>query len=206
MDVICNLACFDDKQKQQGRDDLHRGLDICKQLGASFAHVAGHSITDDQDPATARQRIAEELIAAADLAKSYNLTLLIEDYPSPTLISSAVHCKEVLDLCQGHVKFLFDTGNFLASGGNPIDAYPLLADQTVFIHIKDFCMKPSAAQGFEHCPLREGVIPNDQVLQKFAADGYDQWISLEASGMNEFDPVAIVKRELPMITQWFETE
>lgn len=204
VDVMCNLAWFDDAQKQKGREDLHRGLEICSRLGATIAHVAGHKVTADQDPAIGRQRIAEQLIAAADLAKSYNVVLAIEDFPSPTLISSAAHCKEVLDLCHGHVKFLFDTGNFLASGGNPIDAYPMLADQTVHIHVKDNCMNPEAKLGYTHCRLCEGVIPNEQVLQQFASDGYDQWIALEAAGSGEIDPVTIVKRELPMVKQWFE--
>lgn len=204
VDVMCNLAWFDDTQKQQGRDDLMRGLDICKDLGATIAHVAGHKVGEGQSPQLGRQRIADELVAVADLARSWGITLAIEDFPTPTLLSAAVDCKELLDFAKGDVKFVFDTGNFLASGGNPIDAFPLLADETIHIHVKDNRMEPEAKIGYVPCPMGQGVIPNEKVLPLFAKRGYDQWIALEAAPSGEVDPVTTVYRELPMVKGWFK--
>lgn len=203
VDVMCNLALANPAERQANRDALRQGLDICKELGASIAHVAGHKNTENLPAHECRQRIAEDLLAVADLAQSYGLTLAFEDFPIPGLIASREECRELLDLCKGKVKFVFDTGNFIAAGQNAIDAFPLLADDTCHIHIKDFKLDPSIPRGFRGTPLTQGDIPNEQVGQLFSQRGYDQWVALETSGGSVTTPAYAMEHELPLLRKWF---
>lgn len=207
VDVMCNLVYANDRQKQQGRDDLRRGLDICKQLGAQIAHVAGHGLREGVMPADGRKMIAEGLIDASDIAGEYGLMLAIEDFnPSPGLICSARDCLEVLRLTGHVVKFVFDTGNFAAVGERADEVFDLLADHICHCHFKDFADDPVQGRGCEPCDLGEGAIPNAAVARKLTARGYRGWVALETRGRDQIDPVAAVRQELPVLRSWFSGE
>ena len=205
IDVMCNLVHADETQKRQGRDDLRRGLDVCQALGASIAHVAGHRLVPGVTPAAGRKMIAEGLAEAADAARDAGLVLAIEDFnPSPDLICTAEDCLDIMRLSGDVVRFVFDTGNFIAVGQRADEVLDLVADRVVHCHFKDFAMDPEAKNGYRGCDLGEGVIPNAAVAVRLAARGYDGWVALETRGRDDTDPVAAVGKELPLLKSWFD--
>ena len=204
VDVMCNLAYADESQKRQGQDDLQQGLDVCHALGTTIAHVAGHRVPPGVDPADARKMVADGLAEAAGDPANADLVFAIEDFnPSPDLICSAEDCLEIMSLSGDTVRFVFDTGNFIAVGQRADEVFDLLADRIAHCHFKDFVVDSEAKNGYRSCDMGQGVIPNKAVAEKLTARGYDGWVALETFGRAEVDPVTAVNMELPVLKAWF---
>lgn len=211
VDVICDLVYSSPQEKTAGRDDLKRGLDVCVQLGARVAHVAGHEPKKGVALEDGRQMIAEGLIRKADFAAAHGITLAIEDYGiTPELMCTAADCLDVIDRSGGAVSLVFDTGNFELAGERATDNFDALYDRTCYVHFKDWRnaedRRDQDGDLIGHlcgCPLGDGFVPNPQIAQLLKQKGYNGWVSLEATAVAE-DPAATVRRDLPVLKRWFE--
>jgi len=204
IDVMCNLVYADAAQKQEDRDEMRRGLDVCVALDADIAHVAGHRLRGDVTPGDGRKMIAEGLLEVAEFADRNGLILAVEDFdPAPDLICTADDCLELLDLTDGKVKFVFDTGNFEAVGERADENFESFADRIVHCHFKDFAPDPDSPRGYKGCDLGAGMVPNAAVARGLVERGYDGWVALETIGRAETSPVEAVQRELPLLKSWF---
>lgn len=202
VDVMCNLVYADAAQKQQGRDELRRGLDLCRELEADIAHVAGHRLVGGVTPADGRKMIADGLAEVADIARANRMVLAIEDFdPSPDLICATRDCLEVMRLSGGVVKLVFDTGNFMAVGERADEQFDLLAEHICHCHFKDFTS--AGGSGRRGCDLGTGEVPNAVVASKLTAGGYAGWVALETRPRADLDPLSAVGRELPLLRSWF---
>jgi sugar phosphate isomerase/epimerase len=204
VDVMCNLVYADAVQKQKDRDELRRGLDICVELGADIAHVAGHALRDGVTPEDGRKMIAEGMLEVAEFAQAHDLVLAIENFnPSPELVCSGAHCLEIMELTDGAVRFVLDTGNFLAVDERADEQFLLVADRICHCHFKDFAPDPEAANGHRSCDLGAGMIPNAAVACQLLERGYEGWVALETAPRSDVGPVEVVQRELPLLKSWF---
>ncbi len=205
VDVMTNLVYSDRRQRTEGRDALRRGLDICHELGAGIAHVAGHSLAPGIDPADGRKMIAEGLLDGLGYAQAANITLAIENFnPSPTLVCKADHCLEIMRHTDNAVKFVYDTGNFLAVREDADANFDALADHICHCHMKDYVIDAETDAGYRPCDMGDGDIPNPAIAGKLMAAGYPGWVALETRGRNDVDPVSAVERELPLLKSWFD--
>ena len=70
------------------------------------------------------------------LAREYGVTLCHEN---EALIYGDIpsRCKEIVDHFVGEVKCVFDMGNFVLEGVDPLSAYEILKDDIAYFHIKD---------------------------------------------------------------------
>lgn len=204
VDVICNLVYANQEQRRQGIDDLKRGLDVCKGFGTEIAHVAGHTLVDGVSPADGRQMIADGLLSVADDARAAGITLAIEDFdPSPKLVCSAADCMEIMRLSGDVVKFVFDTGNFMAVGERADQVFDQVADRICHCHFKDFVADASMASGYRGADFGAGDVPNAVIASKLNALGYDGWVALETRAHPELDPVSLVRQDLALLKSWF---
>ncbi len=204
VDVMCNLVYANEHQRSKARDKMKRGLDICHELGADIAHVAGNSLVQGVSAEDGRKMIAEGLLEFVDRAEAGGMTLAIENFnPSPDLICSADDCLEILRLTGDKVKFVLDTGNFLAVNEDPDTNFERFADRICHCHFKDFTLDPDSPAGHHSCDMGTGVIPNAAVARKLLDRDYDGWVALETYSRNDMDPVTAVRRELPVLQSWF---
>jgi sugar phosphate isomerase/epimerase len=149
--------------------------------------------------------IAEGLVEAADEARAAGLVLAFEDFnPSPDLICSGAQCREILDLSRGVVKFVFDTGNFIAAGERADEVFDLLADDICHCHFKDFVSDPAESSGYRSVDVGTGEVPNADIAARLLARGFDQWIALETRPRDDVDPVTAIGSEWPLFTSWFK--
>lgn len=183
IDVIVNLVYADPAAKQVGVDDLRRGLDICAEMGTEIAHVAGCKPVEGVALQDARNMIADTLAEHAEMAAERGITLAIEDFdPSPTLICSAADCLQILERAGGAVKFVFDTGNFMAAGESAVDNLPLLFDRTCHFHFKDYGRDPTDPSRRRGFLLGQGETSNAEVAGEIVRRGYSGWVALESLG------------------------
>lgn len=211
VDVICDLVYSSPAERTAGRNDLQQGLDICVELGARVAHVAGHMPKDGVSLEDGRKMIAEGLSERADFAKAHGITLAIEDFGfTPTLMCTAADCLDVMDRARGSVRLVFDTGNFEFAGERATDNFDALYDRICYVHFKDWRRAEDRHPGDGEilgdlcgCPLGEGIVPNAQIAQRLKHKGYDGWVSLEATAVAD-TPAATVRRDLSTLKAWLE--
>ncbi len=207
VDVICNLVYSNRHERTDGHDALRRGLDICHELGAGIAHVAGSRLPPEVDPSDGRKMVAEGLLAALDHARSANITLAIENFnPSPKLMCTADDCLEIMNQTGNAVKFVFDTGNFLEVREDADANFDRLADHICHCHMKAYAIDSEAAAGYRPCDLGDGDIPNPAIARKLMDRQYDGWVALETRGRNEVNPITAVQQELPILASWFDIQ
>ncbi len=205
VDIMCNLVYADSTQRQAGRDQLRKGLDIAQELGADIAHVAGHCLVEGVTPGDGRKMIAAGLAEVADIARAGGMTLAIENFnPSPDLVCKAEDCLEIMRLAGDDLRFVLDTGNFIAVDEDPQRNFDAVAERICHCHFKDFKADPEHPKGYQSCDLGTGDIPNSAVAAQLIARGYDGWVALETYGRKTVDPVSAVALEIPVLQSWFQ--
>ncbi len=201
MDVITNLAYASEADKQKGIDELRRGLDVCAEMGTVIAHVAGCRPVDGVSLDAARGQIADALAAHADMAAARGITLAFENFdPSPTLICSAADCLAILDRAGAAVKFVFDTGNFMAVGERSDKNLSLLFDRTVNFHFKDYALESGDPARRRGRPLGTGETPNVAVADEVVRRGYSGWVALES--LSGAPPAEGLPHDMGVLKRW----
>lgn len=205
VDVMCNLVYDSAKTRQQNMDEFRRGLDVCLELGSKIAHVAGARLLEGISPQDGRKMIAEGLMEQADFAEKNGMTLAIEDFdPAPDLICTAADCLEIIQLTDGRVKMVFDTGNFLAVNEWADANLPYCYNHINLCHFKDFLMDEGKPETRRGTFFGQGLIPNKRVAAMLNERGYDGWVSLESYIQPNNSPADTISRELPILRSFFQ--
>jgi hypothetical protein len=109
VDVICDLVYATELERIKGLDELKRGLEICAELGAPVAHVAGHTPKAGISKDDGHQMIVDGLLSQKDFCRQKTVSSL----QSKTLVSlhrsSAWHktWRDLLKKAKGNVKLVF---------------------------------------------------------------------------------------------------
>lgn len=203
MDVITNLAYATREEQQKGVDELRRGLDVCAELGTSIAHIAGCRPVEGVPLDVARGQIADALAAHVDMAAARGLTLAFEDFdPAPTLICSAKDCLAILERAGSAVKFVFDTGNFMACGERSDENLALLYDRTINFHFKDYALEGGDPLKRRGRPLGTGETPNPAVAAELVRRGYSGWVALES--LAGLPPAEAIPPDMAVLKRWLQ--
>jgi sugar phosphate isomerase/epimerase len=100
------------------------------------------------------------------------------------------------------VKFVFDTGNFEATGEHAEDNFEKFIKHTCHFHFKDF--KPIEDVKIQHgAHFGQGVIKNKEIAGMINNYGYSGWVALESYLQAESGPVETVQPELALLKSWF---
>jgi sugar phosphate isomerase/epimerase len=203
MDLIANLACKEKSQREEAYEKMRKGIDICEAMGSEIVHVAGCKTVEGVSNVDGRKLIAEGLMAFVDDVEKRGMTLAFEDFnPSPGLICSAEECLDILNLTDGRVKFVFDTGNFEAAGEHAEDNFAKLIKHTCHFHFKDF--KPIDDLKVQHgTHFGQGVIKNRKIAGMIKDYGYSGWVALESYMQGNNGPRETVQPELTLLKSWF---
>ncbi len=202
MDLIANLAISDKSRRIAEYEKMKKGIDICSELETEIVHVAGCHIVENVSPTNGRKLIAEGLMAFVADVEKRGMTLAFENFdPSPSLICSAGDCLEILQLCEGKVKFVFDTGNFEAVGEYAENNFNKLIKHTCHFHFKDFQFVPETKKRtgtyFGH-----GYVKNRLIGQMIRNSEYHGWIALESYLQNGNGPKETITPELSLLKSW----
>ncbi len=203
VDVMVDLVYTSPAARREKLDDLRRGLDVCAELGAEIAHVAGSRLADGVSPADGREMIAEMLGAQAEYARERGLRLAIENFdPSPDLVCRAVDCLAIMAASGGVVGFVFDTGNFQAVGERADEVLAEAYEHICHCHFKDFAPNDTA-RGYDGTVFGTGMIPNREVAAELVRRGYDGWVALESYPQNGAGPRETIPPEAATLRALF---
>jgi sugar phosphate isomerase/epimerase len=203
MDLLANLANPDKKARKEAYDLMRQGIDICDALDSEIVHLAGCRLVEGVTPEDGRKWIAEGLTDFVDDVEKRGMVLAFEDFnPSPTLICSAADCLDILKQSDSRVKFVFDTGNFEASGEHAEDNFEQLIDKTCHFHFKDFKAEedPKACTGTY---FGQGKVKNRKIAELIKESDYSGWVALESCPQDGNGPRETIPKEVLIMKSMF---
>ena len=160
-----------------------RIFETANELDAKYIRMFSFYLPEGKTRAECKGQVCDELEKLLLLADSCGVTLCHEN---EALIygESPEKCLELVEHFEGKLKCVFDMGNFVLDGYNPMDAYQLLKEYVEYFHIKD------ALYAGAIVPAGKGEAQIKEILDIYKASGKkDTFITLEPhlqtfSGLN----------------------
>jgi len=204
MDLIANLAEPAGVQREAEYEKMRKGIDICEAFGTEIIHLAGCKQPEKISVRDAQRLIAEGMLDFVDDIEKRGMTLAFEDFdPSPSLICSAADCLEIIRLTGNRVKFVFDTGNFMAVNEKAEENFDRLIPHCRHFHFKDFRVADNS-RGYAGAHFGQGVVANRTIARKIKAAGYQGWVALESYPQDGNGPRETVAPELKTLKSYFQ--
>ena len=149
-------------------------VEIAKIMDTKYIRMFSFFIPKGDDPGIYRDRVMEYWKRFSDYAAANDIILLHEnekdiygDIPS--------RCRELLDIFDGcNVAGIFDPANFVQCRIDTKEAFNLLRDRTVYMHIKDAVKSTGRV-----VPSGEGDGNLEYILRELAESGFEGFLSLE---------------------------
>lgn len=118
-------------------DQAKRVFENARILETDWVRVFSFYLRPGQTRSQSRQEVLDKLSVLLDLADSYGLTLCHEN-EAKIYGESPEQCLDLIKAFDGHLRAVFDMGNFVLGGYKPWpDGYALLRDYIEYFHIKD---------------------------------------------------------------------
>lgn len=170
--------------------DMHAHLEVAKrvfetanELGAKNIRMFSFYLPEGKSREECQNQVFDGIESLVRLAEEHSVTLCHEN---EALIygESPEKCLQILQYFNGKLKCVFDMGNFVLDGYNPMNAYSLLKDYIQYFHIKD------ALYAGAIVPAGKGEAQIKEILDNYRANGAkDTFITLEPhlqtfSGLN----------------------
>lgn len=179
-------------QLQMVRD----GVDTAAKLGAPVLRVFGGSRPKPGSavgsPEQALQLAIDSLTACASYAADKGVVLGVENHGG--LPGTAAEVRQVLDAVNSPaLRLIFDVGNFVGVGDDPVTAARALAPWVAHVHLKDLGPEPLDEGGRrEALPLGDGSIDLAGVFRVLQEHRYAGSLAIEYEGRS--DPAEAVRR------------
>lgn len=113
-----------------------RVLETAAMLGSKYIRMFSFYLRPEDTLDSARGEVLEKLGQMIEIAKPYEITLCHEN-EAKIYGESPERCLDLIETFGGELGCVFDMGNFVLDGYNPITAYELLKDKIRYFHIKD---------------------------------------------------------------------
>ena len=113
-----------------------RIFDMANALESPFVRIFSFYIPNGKSAEECRGEVLDRVGELIRLAEGFGVTLCHEN---EALIygESPERCFELLKTFDGRLKCVFDMGNFVLDGYDPLNAYKLLSEYVAYLHIKD---------------------------------------------------------------------
>lgn len=156
-------------------EKLAHTIEIAKILGTKYIRIFSFFIPKEDDPAIYRDEVMARMKAMTALAGKEGVILLHEN-EKDIYGDIAVRCKDILDTVDSqNLRAVFDPANFVQCGQVTYpDAYEMLKDHVVYMHIKDALFADNSV-----VPAGHGDGRVRDILQALSDRDYDGFLSLE---------------------------
>ena len=131
----------------------------------------------DGDRDAARQRIA----AFAERVAAKGFRVLLEDYDNPRSLCYNTERLDSLFALSDALGHVYDSGNFLFAGEDPMECYRHFRDRIGHVHLKDRV----APDNMRCVPAGSGCVPIADIVRDLVATGYTDWLTVEHFGSRQ---------------------
>lgn len=156
-------------------EKLAHTIEIAKILGTKYIRIFSFFIPKEDDPAIYRDEVMARMKAMTALAGKEGVILLHEN-EKDIYGDIAVRCKDILDTVDSdNLRAVFDPANFVQCDQVTYpDAYEMLKDHVVYMHIKDALFADNSV-----VPAGHGDGRVRDILQTLSDRDYEGFLSLE---------------------------
>ncbi len=162
-----------DEDIQGHLETAKRVFETANVLQARNIRVFSFYLPKGKNAEQCRTQVLDQLEKLVQLSEEFGVTLCHEN---EALIygESPEKCLEILNYFNGRLKCVFDMGNFVLDGYNPIKAYKTLKNHIEYFHIKD------ALSAGAIVPAGKGEAQIKEILGDYKINGKkDTFITLE---------------------------
>lgn len=181
-------------------------IEMTAELGGSFCRVLSGQRRPEVTREQGIQYTVDAIQACLPLAKSYGITLIIENhykdnywtYPEFAQMSD-VFCDLVSRIQDPNFGVNYDPSNTILAGEDPIELLQQIKHRVVTMHASDRYLahgtiedlrKAENSKGYaallRHGEIGKGLNDYDQIFSILKAEGFNGWISIE-DGVDGFD-------------------
>lgn len=201
---ITNFTCIADFQAKDLQEEIDRVkscIDIAVILGAEgLRHDVAHGLSPEgtyQNFDSILPRLVEGVRAVADYGQEKGIKTMSENHG---FFAQDVLRVERLMNAVNHPNYgwLVDMGNFICANEDPAKSVGIAAPYAVYVHAKDFLIKPADGQHpgrlfrrsrnggfFVGTIIGHGNVPVKHCLAALRNAGYDGYIAIEFEGVED---------------------
>lgn len=167
--------------KERGREEqmhlLQRAIDLCKRFDAPYIRIFSFWRRGPLTPEI-EDRIAQALLAPAEVAERAGVTLLLENEHSCYLGTGAETARVVQRVGSPALQMVWDPGNAFMAGERPFPSgYEAAAPFVRHVHVKD--ARVTAEGKLEWTVVGEGEIDYANHFRALKSSGYTGVVALE---------------------------
>lgn len=155
-------------------EDFKRAVEVSHMVECPKLRMFSFYIPQGHSPAEYETEVFDRLGRLVDYASS-NDVLLMHENEKEIYGEKAPECRRLMDTFYGdHFKGVFDFANFVQVGQDTLEAYDMLRQFTVYVHVKD-ALSADATVVPSGCG--DGHVA--EILKDMFRSGYDGFLSLE---------------------------
>ncbi|MBE6405352.1 MAG: sugar phosphate isomerase/epimerase [Lentisphaerae bacterium] len=171
--VTCGLVPRD--MRRQRVDDLKRGADFAKMLGAPA--IITHCGFIPENP---RDELYPETVNAIHEVALHCMKLGLEFWFEAGQETPLTLLRTIEDLALPNLGVNLDTANLILYGrGNPVDALDVVGPYVKNLHVKDGVLPANSKVLGQEKPLGEGIVDFDKLIKKLYALNYTGELIIE---------------------------
>ena len=185
----CTCGLVPRDLRKQRIDDLKRGADFAKMIGAPA--IITHCGFIPEDP---RDELYPETINAIYEVVRYCMSLGLEFWFETGQETPLTLLRALCDVGLGNVGVNLDTANLILYGrGNPVDALDVFGPYVRNLHVKDGIFPTSPKSLGQQVPLGEGKADFDTIIRKLYELGFTGELIIEREISGPQQAVDIMK-------------
>ena len=156
------------------------------------------------------QRMYDCMNRLSKLCHNAGISLCLEDFDDKTAVFSTTEgllgfMKNVISL-----NCAFDTGNFIYSCENALDAFKNLKEKTVHLHCKDRSFSPKDGEEpkitldgrtLYSSPVGYGEMPIEVIVKDLLKSGYDGYFAIEHFGSKQ--QLSDIEKSAEKLKEWY---
>jgi sugar phosphate isomerase/epimerase len=192
------INALDSEQRRRDLEDFHRCIDAGGRLKASCIRVYGGGYNPENDREKRQDLediLIDSLLRLGEAAAEVGVALAVETHFNTLTCTASETADIVRRVNHPNVQVLYDQANLeFSEGEKHSQALEILKGLIAMVHVKDLVYKEGIYGGFtssrvvtvEESERRissripgEGIIPWPAILPALAAQGFDDWLSLE---------------------------
>lgn len=203
---VASVYQFFDFGHTANEEEIHHFIDLADSLGAKIVLcIPGFFSELEDNTQVVLDRMTAALTKMCLYAKEKGITVTLEDFDSNKAPYSTddglCWFLDRIDL----LRCTFDTGNFLYSEIDELDAYEKLKPKIAHVHLKDRSLLPSsesftttiAGRNLYPSPVGSGCIKITDCIDRIKKQGYDGYFSIEHFGAK--NQLTYIKRSVEFL-------
>ena len=186
--IVTSSFTNDDKNNYDAEISKIKGIiDDAANVGSKFVMVVpdANNVLNRSDKDRVLSSIITGMTEITEYAKNTPVTVTMENFSLNTHpYSTIAEMHYILKNVPG-LKYTIDSGNFACVQENVLDAYDVLKDYVVNVHMKDFkedefgCIVRPNIPVLDGCALGEGFVPLEELMNRLKTDKYDGSLVIE---------------------------